>query len=309
MPIKPKALQKGDSIGVISPAGPITKESISDFEFGLVKLKKLGFRVVLGRHTYFNYGYLAGKDTQRAYDLIDMFRNKDIKAIICSRGGYGTERLVDFLDLEVIKNNPKIFVGYSNISILLNLFFSHANLITFHGPMIKEFGPECLDFNINCLFDTISQVREKYDIVPVSFNKSTSTSQQKASGKLVGGNLSTIIGLLGTRYEIDTKGNILFLEDIDEPAYSVDRMLTHLKNSGKLNECSGFIVGDFTNCDDSNEKGVYEVIRETLNRLGKPVLYNVRSGHGRYNTTLPIGANVEINCLPGIISVLEPVVC
>ena len=308
MTLKPQALKKGDTIGVISPAGPLSKTSIEEFQNGILKLRNLGYNVIFGKYTYYDCGYLAANDRQRADDLMNMFSDKEVTSIFCSRGGYGTERLIDYIDLEVIKKNPKIFVGYSNITFLLNVFYQFSNLITFHGPMVKEFASNKHEYNFHHLMQSISFKREAYAIPNTYHNNFKCLVQGKVKGNLIGGNLSTLICTLGTKFEIDTKDKILLLEDIDEPAYSVDRMLTHLRNSGKLADCSGIILGDFTNCEDSNGVNIETLFKDIFSSLGKPIVYNINSGHGYYNFTLPIGAEVEIDTTNKSIIVCEPVI-
>lgn len=307
--IKPKALRKGDTIGVISPAGPITGGHIKHLEDGLMKLKNLGYKIVLGHYIYNSRGYLAGNDVQRAYDLMQMFARKDVQAIFCSRGGYGTERLVDFLNIDIIKENPKILAGFSNITFLLNLFYQSAGLITFHGPMIRKLGTEKEDCNLDFMLDVLTEKRESFEISVPTSSSFNVLVPGKSTGILVGGNLTTLISTLGTKYEIDTNGRILLLEDVDEPAYAIDRMLTLLKNSGKLDRCLGIILGEFTNCEDSCGRNVDSISREIICPLGKPAVHCTAIGHGRYNITLPVGALVKMDTAAGSIRVLEPVVC
>ena len=309
MPTIPKLLKQGDLIGIISPAGPITKYSINDFQNGLSKIKKLGYKVLLGKFAYNDFGFLAGNDKQRAFDLNNMFKNQEVKAILCSRGGYGTERLVDYIDFDIITNNPKIFMGYSNISFLLNLFYKMSDLITFHGPVVKDLGSYDSDFSINQLFNTITTIRETHELPAFTSGDFRSLVEGRTIGRLAGGNLTTIISTMGTKFEICTKNKILLIEDVDEPAYSVDKMLTLLKNSGKLDICSGIIVGEFTNCQDSYGTSVQDVIKERLIPLRKPLICNAAIGHGQHNITLPLGALVELDATSNAITILEPVVC
>ncbi len=308
MKLRPQALKPGNIIGVISPASPITKDNVDSFEEGLIRLKGLGYKILLGKHTYYNNGYLAGTDKQRAYDLMEMFNNKDVSAIICSRGGYGTERLINNIDLDVVVKNPKIFIGYSNITFLLNVFSQYADIITFHGPTVKDIGTDTEGYNVNFLINTITLQKNTYRISPSTCSKFISLVSGKCTGILMGGNLTTLISSIGTCYEVDTKGKILLLEDVNESAYRIDRMLTILKSSGKLDDCSGIIIGDFTNCENSYGRSVFDVLNDILVPLGKPAIYNVPAGHGHYNVTLPIGARIELDSISRTITVLESVV-
>ncbi len=306
--VKPKALQPGGTIGVISPAGPINVESLHSLEKGLYWLKKLGYEVVPGHYVYSRNGYLSGTDRQRAYDLMRMFSDKKIDAIFCSRGGYGAERIIDYIDLEVIINNPKIFVGYSNITILLNLLSRKTNMITFHGPMVKEFCSSDRGRNLGTLMKTVSCPTDFHEVLPIACGKYRTLVPGICCGKLTGGNLSTIISSLGTDFEIDTDGKILFLEDVNEPAYVVDRMLTHLKNARKFDRCLGIVLGEFSDCEDSDGISVEETLRQNLLQLGRPAISGVNAGHGLYNITLPIGALAELNAVNGRLTIVESVV-
>ena len=309
MPIRPRALPPNGTIGLVSPASPLTKDKVDNFEEGIANLKKLGYRIVLGKFVYNNNYYLAGTDKQRAYDLMDMFGNPAIDAIICSRGGYGAERLMEHIDIDFIKNNPKIFVGYSNISFLLNTFYQYADIITFHGPMVMNFTSNKPCFNLECLHRTITN--EIYSgIVPQPIpDKPYTLVPGKAIGRLIGGNLSTIMSTIGTEFEIDTHDKIFFIEEVDEESYKIDKALTTLKNSHKLDCCAGFIIGDFTDCKASYDRTFHEVISEFIEPLGKPAITGFKAGHGLYNITLPIGALIEIDSTLGLITVMESVVC
>ena len=306
--IKPKALRPGDTIGIISPASPIEEKYKDSFEKGVNVLRKLGYNVKIGSQALKQNGYLAGSDEQRASDLMEMFVDKNVNAIICSRGGYGSERLLRYLDFETIAKNPKIFAGYSNISILLNIFSQYAGFITFHSPMIINFGDSSDEYNTKNLINTISLYQSKFILGKKAEGKGQSKYHYKASGQLFGGNLATIIGTIGTKYEIKTENSILFIEEVSEQTYSIDRMLTLLKNAGKLESCNGFILGDFTDCIDSSGKTVRDVINDIIIPLGKPVILSFRCGHGPVKATLPFGTTVEINTRTGIVTALEPVI-
>lgn len=305
--IKPKALKKGDAIGIVSPASPIGQKYMESFENGLKVLNDMGYYTKVGRNALKSNGYFAGSDEERASDLIEMFEDKNISAILCSRGGYGTERLLNLLDFQTISQNPKIFAGYSNISFLLNIFAQYTGLITFHSPMAINIG-DCQDnFSINNLISSISEVSKNFALGAKAEGTYANKEYFTASGRLYGGNLCTIIGTIGTKYELRTENCILFLEEVSEQAYSIDRMLTLLKNTGKLDHCSGFILGDFTDCQDSSGKSIMDVINDIILPLGKPVIHSFPCGHGPIKTTLPIGAKVQINAKTGAVRALESV--
>ncbi|MGE5473124.1 MAG: S66 peptidase family protein [Ignavibacteriales bacterium] len=306
--IKPKALRKGDTIGIVSPASPIEEKHKESFENGIQALNNMGYLTKVGRNALKSDGYLSATDEERASDLMEMFKDKSINAILCSRGGYGTERLLNMLDFQVIAQNPKIFAGYSNISFLLNIFTQYSGFITFHSPMVINIGNCQEDFNVNNMISSISIIQRNYILGMKAEGISKSKSAAIATGRLYGGNLSTIIGTIGTKYELDTENCILFIEEVGEHVYAIDRMLTLLKNAGKLNSCSGFILGDFTDCENSSGKSIINVINEVILSLGKPIIHSFPCGHGPVKSTLPIGAKVQINANTGIVKVLESVI-
>lgn len=303
-----KRLKIGDTIGIVSPAGIEKKDII---EKGIKYLRNLGFNIKEGKHVYDRWGYLAGKDENRAADIMDMFLDKEVKMILCVRGGYGAMRLLPFLDFEVIKANPKIFVGYSDITTLLNSFFMKSGLITFHGPMLNS-NLENEETGI-CFFDTLFEGYRNYNIKNPVCIKAESNTKEVVLGRLVGGNLSLICSTLGTPYEIDTKNNILFIEDVGEEPYRIDRMLTQLFLANKLQEAAGIVLGQFTDCKPQKYKKeedfkLKEVIENRILTLNKPTLINFMSGHEYPKLTLPIGAKVKLDLQNLVINILEPVV-
>lgn len=300
-----KKLKTGATIGLVSPASPEDNDKIKK---AISFFQSHGFKVKEGKHIYDKLGYLAGCDKDRANDLMDMFLDKDIDMILCVRGGYGCMRLLPLLDFNIIKNNPKIFMGFSDITVLLNTIASKCNLTTFHGPMGTSNLNDLETFK--SFFDSIT-CTNPYTILNPCSNKLICKNPGHAQGKIIGGNLSLIASTLGTPYEIDTKDNILFIEDVNERPYSIDRMLTQLSLSKKLQECSGFIIGQFTNCNPSNPKkslSINELIEDKILSLNKPTLLNFMSGHDYPKLTLPIGANAKINCTTPSLEILEPVV-
>lgn len=299
-------LKKGDTIGLISPSGPENPDKIrKSIEF----LKSLGFNIKEGKHMYDKLGYLAGKDQDRADDFINMFLDKDVNMILCVRGGYGTMRILPLIDFNIINQNPKIFAGFSDITTFLNNIAIKSNLITFHSPMCNSnFSDKC---TLKSFLDTLMLGYNPFTIKSPESTFVRNSSQVSASGQLVGGNLSLICSTLGTPFEIDTKNKILFIEEISEEPYKIDRMLTHLLLCGKLQECSGIILGQFTNCELPNYERsltLEEVIEDRILNLNKLTLVNFQSGHSYPKLTLPIGGKIKIECQNDSIQVLEPVV-
>lgn len=301
-----KKLNFGDTIGVISPASPEYPDKI---KLKIDGLKKLGFNVKEGSHLYDMDGHLAGSDKDRAFDLMDMFLDPTVDIIMCFRGGYGSMRLLPLIDFKRLHSINKIFLGYSDITTLLNTFYFKNNLITFHGPMVNSDLDNIA--TLNSFTQTLMQGTSPYSIYNPSSIEIDSHGASSTSGILVGGNLSMICSTIGTPYEIDFNNKILFIEDIDEPPYSIDRLLTQLLLSGKLSSCRGFILGHFKGCDSiDNPKSqrLIEVIEDRILSLNKPTLLNIASGHDNPNLLLPIGANVELDVNKKCIHVLEPVV-
>ncbi|MBV4416370.1 S66 peptidase family protein [Clostridium tyrobutyricum] len=305
-------LVKNSTIGLVSPAGPLKYEDIQEsVEF----LKKLGFNVKEGKHIYDKWGYLAGKDEDRAQDLMDMFLDTTVDMILCVRGGYGTMRILPLIDFNIIKNNPKIFAGFSDITTLINNIYQKCGIITFHSPMCNSNFQDkiTLESFLNVLTYgykpfTIKNPEEKscnYFINSNYFN------EPSANGILVGGNLSLLSSTIGTPYEIDTRNKILFIEDISEDPYKIDRMMTQLILSGKIKACNGIILGQFHNCTLPNYNRsltLDEVLEDRILSFNKPTIVNFQCGHSYPRLTLPIGANVKMDCVNQTIHVLEPVV-
>ncbi|GFZ32917.1 peptidase S66 [Clostridium zeae] len=290
----------GKTIGIVSPAGcddaEIIDKKISDF-------KNLGFNVKVGNHVFDKYGYLAGEDKARACDLMNMFIDDEVDAIVCFRGGYGSARILPYLDLEIIKKHPKIFCGYSDITLILNYLYKKLNLVTFHGPMVKSDFSDLItrDSFLTAIMDNSCN----YKIDLNSFDSVQVHNTKNISGKLVGGNLSIICSSLGTPFEIDTNNKILFLEDVNEKIYSIDRMLTQLDLANKLKCCKGFILGNFTPSENDMKEHNFtlnELIAQKILPLKKPTIINLPFGHEYPNITLPVGGSVKIDFEAGSIT-------
>ncbi|MDW8802403.1 LD-carboxypeptidase [Clostridium sp. A1-XYC3] len=301
-----KRLEKGDTIGLVSPAGPENPEKIKE---SIKIFESLGFKIKKGKHIYDKLGYLAGTDNDRAEDLMNMFLDKDIDMILCVRGGYGSMRILPLIDFDIIKKNPKIFAGFSDITTLLNCIVQKCQLTTFHSPMCNSnFYDEP---TIKSFLDTLMLGYKPFIIKNPKRIATIGIDKTHAIGQLVGGNLSLICSTLGTPFEIDTNDKILFIEEVGEQPYKIDRMLTQLLLSEKLQKCAGIILGQFTNCrlpHYERSLTLQEVIEDRILSLGIPVLTNIQSGHSYPKLTLPIGARVKINCKKRVIEVLEAVV-
>ncbi len=257
----------------------------------------LGYELLLGKSTGLKEDKCAGSAAERAADIMAMFKDPTIDAIICARGGYGGNRVLPLLDYDVIRANPKIFIGYSDITGFLTSFAQKSGLITFHGPMLTTYGKETIQYNL----DTFQQVLSgQHDLRIDSTQKCTARSLKPgvASGPLWGGNLTLVIERLGTSDQIDTRGSILFIEEIDEKLYAFERMLLHLKNSGSLLHINGLLVGEMVEMGDTEVpfgKNTDEIILDVCSDLDIPIISNFPCGHGDYQATLPVSHHVEIH--------------
>lgn len=294
--IKPKALKMGDVLGVVAPSSPTTVENVT---LAKQQLEGLGFRIKLGPSCYANHGYLAGKDQLRADDLNNMFADKEVDGILCLRGGYGAPKILDKVDFEMIKVNPKVFIGYSDITALHIAMNQISKLVTFHGPMgSSDIAGGLDDFSKHEFLRAIMDI-QPMDYIPNPVDKPIECLVGgKASGVIIGGNLSLIAATMGTPYEIDTKGKILFLEEIGEEPYSVDRMLTQLALGGKLDDAAGIILGDWNDCDPKKHEeslSLMEVFKEIIVPYGKPTIFDLKAGHCAPKVTIPFGVNAVLD--------------
>ena len=283
--LKGKALTKGSTIGIIAPASPEDKDFINE---KINLFSSLGFKIKLGKYLYNSHGHLAGYDYERARDITDMFLDNSVDGIVCFRGGYGSIRTLPYINPKIIKKNPKFFCGYSDITILLN-YFAKLGLITFHGPMINS------DFNNEDTLKSFINISSNSSNIIYNLNEYNNISYinpNSFSGKIVGGNLSMICSSIGTAFEINMKNSILLLEDIDEPPYAIDRMLTQLLYGKKLDSCRGIILGSFKGCDlpdYSRSLSLKEIIMDRLEPLDIPIITGFPFGHSYPNITIPIG--------------------
>ena len=302
---KPTALRAGDIIGITAPSGFASEATVLQAK---AVLEAWGFGVVLGKSCFSKRGYLAGEDLIRAEDLNFMFQNSSIKGIICLRGGFGVTRILNYIDYEIIKDNPKLLVGFSDITALHIALNQKSNLITLHGPMAVSISRGLDSFTQESLIKALTQ--------PIAIGKLKNPEgimidtivEGEARGRIIGGNLTMICSTLGTSYEIDTKGKLLLIEEIGEEPYRIDRMLTQLLLAGKLQEAAGFLIGDFNGCSPKNIKEsltLQEIFREIINPLKKPTIANLKIGHCSPNITLPLGAEAYINAEEGLLTIKE----
>ncbi|MGC8595941.1 MAG: S66 peptidase family protein [Candidatus Kryptoniota bacterium] len=313
MSIKPPLLKKGDLISIVSPASPPSDST--KIEKAVQYFEKNGFRVTVGKSAYKIYGYLAGKDKERARDINFAFEDKRIKAIICARGGYGSPRILDMIDYQLIRKNPKIFVGYSDITALQLAIFKKTGLITFSGPMAAvEFSNGIDPVAEEFFFEIITTKASTTELKRIGdkWSRPRFKGKSVAQGRLLGGNLSLVTSILGTGYSPDYSGSVLLMEEVAEEPYSIDRMLTQLRLAGIIKKASGFVLGQFTDCQpeevDKPNFTTEQVIKKELFATGNPVVWNFPYGHVPQKLTLPIGANVIVDPIRRSFTVVENVV-
>lgn len=307
--VKPPRVRLGDTAAIVSPAGStVSKEDITN---AVTSIERLGLKTKLGENVGSRWGYLGGRDTERLTDLHAAFLDPQVKVIFPIRGGFGSSRLIPMLDFDLIRRNPKAFVGFSDNTSLIVTMNMFSNMVTFYGP--------------NAHFDWTNYTRENLqkilmDNTPVGLLEAplgvngrranhTTIVPGKATGQLIGGNLSLLIQTLGTQWEIDTRGKILFFEDVNESPYRIDRMLTHLWLARKLQVAAGFAIGQITvTRDRSDDMDLMSVIRDRFEPLGKPCFIGMATGHVSNILTLPLGVRMEVDASAGTLRTIESAV-
>ena len=303
--VRPKSLRPGDVIAIVAPAGPV--EQRDDFERGAAALERMGFRVYFDERIFQSTGYLAGNDKARAAVLMGAFEDPSVKAIVSLRGGYGCSRLVDLIDEGRLRRHCKIFMGFSDLTTLHLYFRRQFGWLTFHGPMatspaLGNIGPE-EEKHLLSLWTNPCYLPD------FSFPNLVAWAPGIAEGELTGGCLSLIAASLGTPYEIDTDGKVLFLEDLGEPPYRIDRMLTQLRLARKLERIAGVLLGHFKDCEAERPGTTSaEVLGDLLSRLEVPVIADFPAGHGDENWALPLGARIRLDADDCRVSFLDPAV-
>ncbi len=305
MRIRPQRLQQGDTIGIISPSSPPDPASL---EKSLAFLEELGLKWKFGQHAKKINGYLAGTDAERLEDLHEMFKDPEVKGIICSSGGYGAARFTDQIDLQLMEENPKVFWGFSDITFLHSAMGRYSNLVTFHGPMLgPNIGKESFDALSAKMFQQLFEPMELHYTEAIS--PLSTISPGVAEGELVGGNLSLLARSIGTKYELDTKGKLLLLEDIGEEPARVDGLLNQLRMTGKLADAAGIVVGDFSRTETQKKWTLTldEVFDHYFKDLGKPVVKGFKIGHCEPHFAVPLGVPAKLDAdartltiLPGV---------
>lgn len=313
--LRPPVLRPGDTVGMVAPASNVYEPE--EVLIAKETMEQYGFRVELGRHLSDQYGYLAGRDRDRAADVNEMFRREDIRGIVTFMGGYGCSRILPLLDYDLIRRHPKVIVGHSDITSLLLGIHRQTGLVTFHGSSgLSGVGDYAIAHFRRAIMSTqplgiIAQPPQRDGGVEKD-NRLITIVPGQATGPLIGGNLTLVTNLLGTPFEPDTRGKILFLEEIGEEPYRVDRMLTQLWLAGKLQQAAGIALGHFVDCYPRDYKPSFpqtlsleNVLRDRLEPLQKPTLYNLMFGHIRDNAVLPIGVTATLDASAKTLTVQE----
>jgi len=311
--VKPKALAEGDTVGLVLPAtGAQTRDEIA---FAKDQLEAAGFKVVLGQHVYDRYGYFAGRDRDRAADINAFFADDAIAGVVCYTGGWGSPRVLPYLDYDLIARKPKVLIGYSDITALLNAVHQRSGIVTFHGPVGgSTFEPYTLDNFKRVVMTaapagTLAQPSKKPNELIDRTNRIVKLAPGKGSGRLAGGNLTLVASLMGTPYQVDSDGAILFLEDTHEEPYRIDRMLTQLAQGGMFDKVAGVIWGRCTDCTATGTTfSIEEILRDRFGSLRVPAISGLSFGHIEQKLTLPIGVMATLDGDAGTLSIDEAAV-
>ena len=294
--LKPPRLKRGDTIGIVAPASHFDLEK---FNRGIAVLESMGFNTSVPERLFNKKGYFAGSDLERAEMVNRYFADTTIKAIMCARGGYGSIRILSLLDYETIQKNPKIFVGFSDVSALLSTLYLRCRLVTFHGPTVTTLGN-----SDNMTKDSLLSMITSGEKPEIAMESGITIQPGSASGPVLGGNLNTLCHLLGTRFQPDFKGCILFLEDRGEAPYRVDRMLSQMKLAGCFNRLAGFILGTFEDCGNTDD--IIRIAGDIFKDDKIPILAGLEVGHGKRNLAIPTGLNATLNADLKVLTFHEP---
>lgn len=314
--VKPPRLKSGDKLALVTPGSYITEDGLNE---SVKNLNDLGFDVTYNKDAILlQDGYFAGTDKQRAKDLMEKFEDKSVNGIVCTRGGYGCSRILPLLHYNLIRSNPKVLIGYSDVTALLYGVYQQAGLITFHGPVGTSTFNE---FSVNN-FNRVLTNPERTEV----FSNSNSDADKNTygvktlvegtgKGRLVGGNLSIMVSLIGTRYDVNYSKKLIFIEEVEEEPYRIDRMLTQLIESGKFKHASGIMMGIFKDCEVKKKDpgfkksfSLMDVLMDRLSNLKIPVIYGMSFGHVNDKFTIPFGIRAELDTNHQTFTLLEKAV-
>lgn len=305
--IKPRPLRRGDTIGLVGISGAMHDPEVN-FDKMMAVIDDMGYKVILADSCREQYGYLSGTDESRAKGLNQMFRDDRVDAVVCMRGGYGVARMLDLVDFDAIRANPKLLLGYSDITALHTAIHELCGLVTFHGPMPCRGWMEFDDFTRESLVRAVSTTEPLGLIQNPEGAKPACIVPGKCSGMLVGGNLTLIASACGTPYALDVTDKILLLEDVGEYVYRLDSMMTQLRQAGMFDKCAGVVLGGFTNCTEEYEHYALhldDIIRDIIVPAGKPVLGNMSIGHMGTKITVPLGVQCTLDAEAGTLEFTE----
>jgi muramoyltetrapeptide carboxypeptidase len=281
----PVRIKPGDTIGIVAPAGPFDRQT---FFRGARIIEDMGFKIFIPPRLFEKNHYLAGSDKHRVQLVNQLFGDKSIDAIICARGGYGSMRILPMLDYDAIKNNPKVFIGFSDITILLSVLLTRCNLVTFHGPVVTSLADASEETKLS-LFSNVTSDSN----LEIKLSGGRTIKPGVAAGEVCGGNLTMLCHLVGTPFAPDFENKILFLEDRGEAPYRIDRMLFHMELAGCFKGLSGIILGAFEECGPIEE--VIEIITALFEKYSVPILAGLDAGHGSQNLTIPLGIDATLD--------------
>lgn len=305
--IKPKCLKKGDRVALIAPSSPVSEEKL---EMSIASVRFLGLEPVLYPSCTMKHGYLSGQDFARAMDINTAFSDEKIDGIFCLRGGYGMMRILNMLDYKMIKKNPKLLLGYSDITALHTALNKLSSLVTLHSPMPTR-GWNTLDpLSLKCLMDNIFSSKALGLAPQVPEQPIETIYPGDAEGPITGGNLSLLTGTLGSPYEVNTKGKILFIEEVEEKNYRIDKGLTALALAGKFEDCAGIILGTWADCGDPDSPPednltLNDIFNEVIKPYKKPCINNFRAGHIYPQISFPMGVKTRLDATNGTVTFLE----
>jgi muramoyltetrapeptide carboxypeptidase len=311
--IKPRRLSTGDTVGLVLPASASFEGD--DIALAREQLEALGLKVVIGAHAYDRHGYFAGTDRDRADDINRMFEDDRIDGIICYTGGWGSPRVLPYLDYGLIARKPKVLAGFSDITALLNAVHQRTGLVTFHSPTGSSTFESYTVENFRRVVMTpepaglLAAPPKRGEVLVDRVNRIVKLRGGKATGRLAGGNLTLLAALMGTPYEIDTNRAILFSEDVEEAVYRVDRMLTQLALGGKFDDMAGFVFGRCTRCEEEPSAfSLEDVLRDRFSGGSKPAISGLSFGHIEQKLTLPVGVMATLDADEGTLTLDEAAV-
>jgi muramoyltetrapeptide carboxypeptidase len=281
----PARIKPGDTIGIVAPAGPFDRQT---FLRGARIIEDMGFQIFIPPGLFEKNRYLAGSDSHRVQFVNQLFADTSVDAIICARGGYGSMRILPMLDYDAIQNNPKVFIGFSDITILLSVLFSRCNLVTFHGPVVTSLADASEETKCSLFSNVTSESN-----LEIKLLSGKTIIPGVAAGEVCGGNLTMLCHLVGTPFAPDFENKVLFLEDRGEAPYRIDRMLVHMALAGCFKGLSGIILGTFEECGSIED--VIKIIVEVFEKYSIPILAGLDAGHGRHNLTIPMGIEATLD--------------